>query len=91
MDETVECRPTFEQVALEHIADEMGRNASILKGLEGVLYERQTGLSSLNVSLTKAKTALDTIELRDCSLKVALETLTSLTDQVLRTLLCCDS
>ena len=82
MDETVECRPTFEQVALEPIADEMGRNATILKTLEGVLYERQTGLSLLNTSLVKARSVLETIEYRECSLKTAVDAYFAVADQV---------
>ncbi len=75
-------------MALEPIADEMGRNASILKTLEGVLYERQTGLSLLNTSLIKARNVLETIEYRECSLKTAVDAYFAVADQVCFYLVC---
>jgi len=82
LDEAVECRPTFEQIGHEPIIEEMGRNLNILKCLEGVIYERQTGLNFLNGNLVKARNAFDTLDCRESTLKTALDSLLVFSDQV---------
>jgi hypothetical protein len=82
LDETVECRPTFEQVGLDPIIDEMGKNITVLKCLEGIFYERQNGMAALNTSLSRTRTYFESIDFNNCSVKNALEALDMLSDQV---------
>lgn len=82
LDANAECRPTFDQLAMDRIVDETQKTLNTLKSLETILGERHAGFSSLNGSLLRARAAFEGFETTEGTLKLAADSFYIFSEQV---------
>lgn len=82
IDVALETRPTFEQLSLDRILDEMNKNLVALKSLEGIVQERMMGYGAFYASITKTRPFFEGFDSHEGTLRLAFDSFSVLIEQV---------